>query len=76
MQSQPNYPNTTPIKLYFTQDQVCLGSVNDYYGDYYASEVVQLYPNQAYKGRTLSEITIERSGIFRDRLKKAKTPSN
>lgn len=46
-------------KIYFSQEKVALGTIEDYYGDYYASEELTLDPAQVIggiKGKTYSEL--------------------
>lgn len=46
-------------KIYFNQEKVALGTIEDYYGDYYASEELALDPARVIggiKGKTYSEL--------------------
>jgi hypothetical protein len=47
------------IKIYFNQEKVALGTIENYYGDYYASEELALDPARVLggiKGKTHSEL--------------------
>lgn len=45
-----------PTKVYFDADKVALGTVDNYYGDYYASETFTLDEGFDVKGKTHQEI--------------------
>lgn len=47
------------IKVYFNSDKVALGTIEDYYGDYYASEEIRIDPTRTpggITGKTHSEL--------------------